>query len=110
VSALASRKLYLTASALILGAIAAQLLAKHHAGRGMMAMARAAGMPAERSRLREAAAWHVHRSGLWELVGFGFAALAVGSWVASRKRREPGPQGVPLILLCLYVSLLLLIV
>ena len=109
-SALAKRKLYLTASALILGAIAAQFLAKHHAGRGMMAMARAAGVPAERFQLQEATARHVHRSSLWELVSFSFVALAVGSWVASRKRREPGPQGVPLVLLCLYALLLLLIV
>ena len=109
-SALAKRKLYLTASDLIFGAIAAQLLAKHHAGLGMIAMARAAYMPAARSQLHEAAAWHIHRYGLWEVVSFGFAALAVGSWVASRKRREPGPQVVPLVRHCLYVLLLLLIV
>jgi hypothetical protein len=110
VSALAKRKLYLTASALILGAIAAQLLAKHHAGRGMMAMARAAAMPTERLRVHEAAAWHAHGSGLCDLASLGFAALAVGSFLASRRRREPGRQGVPIALGCLYVLLLLLIV
>ena len=109
-SALAKRKLFPAASASLVGAIAAQFLAKTHAARGMMVMARAAGMPAERSRLYEAAVWHAHRSGLWELVSFGLVALAVGFWVASCKRREPGPQGVPLVLLCLYALLLLLIV
>ena len=67
-------------------------------------------MPAERLRLHEAAAWHVHRSDLWGLVGLGFAALAVGSFLASRWRREPGPPVVPIALGCLYVLLFLLTV
>ena len=108
--ALAKCKLYLIASALILGAIAAQLFAKDHAGRSVMAMARATSIPLERSRLLEVAAWHGQRSGLWDLFGLGFAALAVGFWVASRRRHEPGLQGVPLVLLCLYMLLLFLFV
>lgn len=108
-SALAKRKLYLAAAALFLGAIAAQVLAKHHVGHGMMAAARAVAVPAARLALQAAAAWHVRRSGLWDVVSLGFAAIAVGFWAASRKRHEPGPQWVPLGLLCFYGLLLILI-
>lgn len=106
----AGRKLYLSSSALLLGAIVARILALHHAGRGVMASAKAVAMPTQRSRLREFATWHFRRSGHWELVGLVFVALAIGFWVASRRRCEPGLQGVPIVLLCFYVLLLFLIV
>lgn len=109
-SSLAGHKWYVAALVLVLGAIAAQFLAKHHAGRGMTAMARAAAMPVVRLQSHQIAAWHSHRSDLLNLVGFGFAVLAVGSWLLSRRRREPGPQGVLPALLFVYVLLLLLIV
>ncbi|MDG3005654.1 hypothetical protein [Paludisphaera mucosa] len=109
-STLARRKLYLATSALLLGAIAAHFLSMGQAARGMMAMARAAGMPAERSRLHEAAAWHVRRSGHYEFLGLGLAVLAMGAWWGSRNRDEPGPQIVLVILLGLYLLLLPLMV
>ena len=48
----AGRKWYAAAVALVLGAIAAQFLAKYHAGQGMMAMARSAAVPLELERSR----------------------------------------------------------
>ncbi|ODU02063.1 MAG: hypothetical protein ABS79_00905 [Planctomycetes bacterium SCN 63-9] len=108
--ALGNRTFYLTASALFFGAIVTESLAKHHVGRGVTAMARSAAMQSERSPLSEAATRHFQRSELWKLVGFVLAALAVGSWAASRMRREPGLQSVPLVLLCTYVLLLFLTV
>jgi len=109
-STLARRRWYVAALALIFGAIAARLLAMHHAKCGMMAMARASAFPEDRLRLREVAYWHVHRYGLWDLIGLGFATVAVSSWLVSRKRRELGSQGLLLVLLGLYVLLFLLTV
>jgi hypothetical protein len=63
-SILARREWYVAALVLILGAIAARLLAMHHAKCGMMAMARASAFPADRVPLREVAYWHVRRSGI----------------------------------------------
>src|SRR5438309_1240408 len=97
---LAGRKWYAAASVLILGAITAQILAKHHAGRGMMAMARAQAAPWERAQFHRAGFWHAHRADLWGLISLGFAVLAVGCWLVSRRRRELGPQAVLLILHC----------
>jgi hypothetical protein len=118
-SALSKHKLYVTAAALLLGAIAAGFLAKLHAGRGMMALARraekmnsarATGLPMEETGLRDEAAWHVRRSGLWDVVGLGLAALGIAFGAASCKRCEPGPPGVLLLLFGVYVLLLLLLV
>lgn len=107
---LARRRLYLTASALFLGAVAARVLALHHAGLGVMASAKALAMPTERSRLREFATSQFRRSGHWDLAGLVLVAFAIGFWIASRRRDEPGPQGVPILLFCFYVLLLFLIV
>jgi len=107
-SGLARRKLYLVASTLLLAAIAAQVLAKRHAGRGMLMMARAAGMPEEQLQLRPIANWHAHRSDLWNVVSLGLAALAVGFWVAFGRGGEPGLPIVLLALTCLYLLLLFL--
>lgn len=103
-------KLYLTALALVLVAIAAELVVKYHAGRGTMQMARAAAVPAERLRLHEAAASHVQLSVRCEHVSLGLGALAATCFLASRWRGEPGPRCVPILLGCIYVYLLLFIV
>jgi hypothetical protein len=119
VSTFSKRTLYLTATALILGAIAAEFLSKYHAGRGMKALARraeirnakrAAGLSVEGTGLRDEAAAHARRSACWGAIGLGLATLAIGVRVASRQRCEPGLHGLFLGLLGLYVFLLFLIV
>jgi hypothetical protein len=118
-SALSKRKLYVTAAVLLLGAIAAEALAKSHLARSItttgrrlrvMAEARAAGSTVDPSPLRDEAAWNFRRYGLWERVGIGLAVLGLGSWMAAYRRGEFGPSGVLPLLFFLYILLLFLMV
>jgi hypothetical protein len=106
----AGRKRYSAALILALGAIAAQLLAMHHAKRGVMAMARVSAVGAERLQLRPVAYWHAHRSGWWGIVSLGLAFAFVFCWALTHREHRPGSQGVLLLLLSVYVLLALLVV
>ncbi len=109
-SAPSKSKFYLATIALFLGAIAAGLFAQHHVGRSIRTMARAANSPAERPRLRQVATQHIHRAYPWNRVSLAIVTLAAGSWAISRHRREPGLQGVPLVLASSYLLLSLLLI
>jgi hypothetical protein len=109
-SILAGRKWYVAALLLILGAIAAQLIGQYHTGRGVMAIARAAAVPAEWLQVRQIASWHVQRARQWGFTCFGLFALAAASWLISFSRREPGPQGLLMVRHVLFLLMLLLIV
>jgi hypothetical protein len=107
---LSRRRWFATATLLMVAAIAARLLAMHHEGRAMMAMARAAAVPTERVQRIDAGFLHARTSGQWDRAGVGLAVLAIGSWLLSRRRHEPGGKIVPFILLTFYILLLSLIV
>jgi hypothetical protein len=129
VASIAGRNRYLAALTLAIGAIAIQLLAKHHAGLGMMTMARGAealhfakryaeigkdtmarAETDESKLLAQTAMRHAYRSDLWGSVSLGLALLAVVCGISARRHREPGSQGVLLALLSVYLLLLLLVV
>jgi hypothetical protein len=119
------RKWSLAALALILTAIAAEMIAKRHAGFGMMAMARAAqamnyakqfedeGMDDlaqlaydESARLKQLAFHNPYHSDRWSRDGLVFFLLAAGCWSISHRRNEGGPQ---IWLAALFISYFLLL-
>jgi hypothetical protein len=104
---LTGRTWYVATLVMALGANATEFLAKYHIRRCLKSIPRSAADPAERLRLQQVWSWHAHRSGLWDLVSLGLALLAIGFWLVSRSRREPGSLDVPIALLALYVSLFL---
>lgn len=100
----------MAALALIVGAIAARLVALDHAGSGVMAMARSATDSAKRLTLQQLAWSHAHRSDLWTLISLAAAVSAVVCWLASRRTRERGSQSLLLALHGLYVLLLFFLI
>jgi hypothetical protein len=98
---LAGRPWYVATLVMALGANATEFLAKYHASRCLIP--RSTADPAERLRLQQVWSWHAHQSGLWDCVSLGIAFLAIGSWLVSRSRHEPGSLDGPIALLALYV-------
>jgi hypothetical protein len=107
---LAGRRWYVGAIVLGLGAITCQCVAHQHMGRGIMAIARAAGLPPDSLETRQVGLSHIRQSRQWGSIGLAFAILAASSWLFSRRRREHGNQGLLVGLVILYVFLLLLLV
>ena len=115
---------YSAALVLVLGSIATQLLAKHHAGIGMMIGARAGAKRVEwerrgqagdwdarhRERQWQNAFWHAQRADAWGGVSFGMAVLAAAFWGLSSMRREAGRYGVLIALMALYLLLVALVI
>ncbi|WP_165247235.1 hypothetical protein [Paludisphaera soli] len=107
---LAKRGMYLATLALIVGAIVAETVAKNHAARGMMTLARASGGRGDMEAAKATASGEVRASGVWTCVGLGLAALALGSWAASSFRGEAGPWAIPALLFASYAFWLMLLV
>jgi hypothetical protein len=108
--ALWSRAWYVMAVLLILEAIAADLRYKYHVSERMMAVARATGVPAQRVVLHQVGNWHAQRSQFSAGIQFGLGAVAACFWLASRRRREPGPQSVLFVLFGFYAFLQIFLV
>jgi hypothetical protein len=108
-NAIAKRKWYLLCILMGLVAVCAESYSAHHAGLGMVVMAKRA---AENSsgNYHTVAENQVNLSGIACLVGLMFAEFFIILWVVSCMKSEPGLQSVPIVLLVLYVLLFLFMV
>jgi hypothetical protein len=128
-AALARRNWYLAALTLALGAIATQLVSKHHAGLGMTTTARgaeasnfsrryadsgndtlASAEADESRRLRQVGFRHAGKAALWGNVSLILAILATLYWPSAWSHRESGTRRMLIALLAVYGLLFLLVV
>ena len=103
----AGRRWCCGAFALLLGAIASQLLSLRQASRGMMVMAAVSTGRVDRLSSSQIASQRARFSSWRGLIGIGLALAAVFCWVLTPFDRKASPQGVPIVLAAFYVLLVL---